>query len=117
MGYKLYSLMFPDRKPGKDRDPSMLLGWYKKGEEQSNGDEQGYDEASAALLPKNTDDELFKAVTARDDEAEDEASIIGETEYRKSPWWSWIWVRLRFCLTKIRLINKDIGLRSHTPPL
>lgn len=69
----------------------MLLGWLKKDDERRDLDEQGHDEASVSLLPKTVDDEFSKAVTSQEDE--DEASIIGETEYKKPPWWSWLWVR------------------------
>jgi hypothetical protein len=91
MGYTSDSFMFPNRKTGRDRDRPMLLSWLKKDDERRDLDEQSHDEASMALIPKSVNDELSKTVRARDDE--DEESIIGETEYKKPPWWSWIWVR------------------------
>lgn len=59
-GQLFCSFMFSDRRSGKDREASMLLGWLKKDEERRDCDEQAHDEASVALLSKSADHEFSK---------------------------------------------------------
>jgi hypothetical protein len=87
--FNIINQLHVDRR--QEPKASMLLRWSSRDRADRHSQDEELDEASVALLPKTPDDKFSDSLTTQQGSS-DEIVSIEETEFKKPPWWSYIWV-------------------------